>query len=107
MSAVQKMLGFGSYFFKPCRILQQVLHHLLGNVDFVLVSKDEANEVFQWCHSVQYRARVVSGPYATAAAQYTQCGFYDTNLTLANFPIFTASLFRTDDVVSHGAFKIA
>lgn len=107
MSAVQKMLGFGSYFFKPCRILQQVLHHLLGNVDFVLVGKDEANEVFQWFHAAQYRTRVVSGPHATAAAQYTQCGFYDTNLTLAIFPVFAAGLFRAGGGVSHNIIKIA
>ena len=101
MSAVQKMLGFGSYFFKPCRILQQVLHHLLGNVDFVLVSKDEVDVFIEKADLTQAFISFLSDVRKEVRLHVFTFAFYVMAQYMSAFEIFAEGLFRAGCVVSH------
>ena len=107
MSAVQYSLGLGSYFFKPCRIFQQVLHYLLGDVDFVLVGKNEVDGVLE-INNFLYAFLGFGGCVNKNAVQHAaSAGFYGTDPRVAETVIFAAGLFRAGGGVSHNIIKIA
>ena len=106
MSAVQYSLGLGSYFFKPCRIFQQVLHYLLGNVDFVFVGNNifyKGIDVFQFFEQaigVVLAVGIIPSHHAGFAASAEHACFSEAI-------VFAAGLLGVDGGISHSTIKIA
>ena len=107
MSAVQYILGLGSYLLKPGGILHQVGHYLLGDVDAVLVGKDEVDVFFEKADLTQAFISFLSDVRKEVRLHVFTFAFYAMAQYMSAFEIFSAGQFRAGGGVSHNIIKIA
>lgn len=106
MSAVQYSLGLGFYLLKPGGIFQQVGHDLLGDVNAVLVGKDESDKGAYFFPFSEKAGGMV--PAVGIIPFHCLCfNAGAAHAAISEAVILAAGLFRAGGCVSHNTIKIA